>query len=90
MQDGANLNEIRKSIIEEIARMRKQRLILVMHKELGEMILGKSQESDNLNNAREEVQLRVNETTQRISELDDMIRMGEIALKIHAMIEEDE
>lgn len=90
MQDGANLNEIRKSIIEEIARMRKQRLILVMHKELGEMILGKSQESDNLNNAREEVQLRVNETTQRISELDDMIRMGEIALKIHALIEEDE
>lgn len=90
MQDGANLNEIRKSIIEEIARMRKQRLILVMHKELGEMILGKSQESEDLNNAREEVQLRVNETTQRISELDDMIRMGEIALKIHAMIEEDE
>lgn len=82
-------NDMRKMITEEMARMRKQRLVLVMHKELGEMILEKSLKSKSKNELIGDVQERVNETIQRISELDDMIRMGEMALKIHDMIEED-
>lgn len=94
--EDMNLNEMRKSITSEIARMRKSRLSLVMYKELGEMLLKKMTtavdggETIFSNNIIEEVRAKNTDIANHISELDDMIRMGEMALKIHEIIDEEE
>lgn len=92
--EDMNLNEMRKSITSEIARMRKSRLSMVMYKELGEMLLKKMTtviDGKNMfsNDMIEEVREKNTDIAHRISELDDMIRMGEMALKIHEIIDEE-
>ena len=87
--DEMDLNTMRKLIIDEVAEMRKQRMILVMHKELGEMLLQKSKGKDYLEDeVLKETEKRVAETIDRINGLDELIKMGEMALKIHELLEE--
>lgn len=91
-EDAMGLNEMRQGITKELAKMRKNRAAAAMHKELGEMMLKKAMENPDLHDREmtEAVEASIKDSAMHIEKMDELIRMGEMALKIHDMMEDED
>ena len=86
------LNEMRQGITKELVKMRKNRAAAAMHKELGEMMIKKMTENPLLQDSEmiETVKASIEDSAMHLAKMDELIRMGEMALKIHDMMDDED